>query len=506
MRSWESEKIHNGPFDPSWESLRTYQCPDWFRDAKFGIWSHWGPQSVPMYGDWYARNMFIEGHAQYLHHWRNYGHPSRHGWQEMVRLWKAERFDPDGLMQLYVDAGAKYFVSQAVHHDNFDNWNSRHHRWNAVNTGPCKDIVGLWSEAARKRGLRFGVTEHLAASYTWFQSSKGADRGGPFAGVPYAGNDPQAQDLYHPNRDEALAANGQWRWYTENADFHQRWFLRMKDLLDQHQPDLLYSDGGLPFVTPEKLDEKGGRERIGANAPEAGLHLVAHLYNLSAQRHGGRNEAVYNHKDLRAAAAAIGVPDIERGQMNEATPYVWQTDTCVGGWFYDLRQVYKTPKHVIEMLVDIVSKNGNLLLNFTQRPDGTLDDECLHILCTLAAWMKLNGEGIHGTRPWRVAGEGPTATVSKHESFKEDAVPWTTADFRFSARGKIVYAFQMRHPERREAFVRSLGLAGGDKVKGVTVPGHAGPVSWRQHEDGLLVRLPERNTCEIVPGLRVELA
>lgn len=494
----EQNPIEQGPFEPTWESLRTFECPAWFRDAKFGIWSHWGPQSVPMYGDWYARNMYAEGQPQYLHHWREYGHPSRNGWKDIVPLWKAERFDPDGLMRLYAEAGARYFIAQAVHHDNFDNWNSRHHPWNAVKLGPGKDIVSLWRAAARKRGLRFGVSEHLAASFTWYAFARACDKTGPYAGVPYDGADPRFVDFYHPRTDN--------EWYTENSAFHARWFLRMKDLLDQQQPDLLYSDGGLPFFMPKRLDDKGVVVQNGAYRPEAGLHLVAHLYNLSAKRHGGANQAVYTQKDARPEVLSVGVLDVERGQMNDLSARAWQTDTCVGGWFYDVRQVYKTPRHVIEMLVEIVSKNGCLLLNLPQRPDGALDEECLHILRCLAAWTRVNGEGLYGTRPWKVAGEGPTAAELRHGAFKEEAVSWTTADFRFTAKDRTVYAFQMKYPAQRQAFIRSLGLGSGVKVSAVGALGHPGSLVFRQVEDGLFVQWPAAPLCDCVPCLKVALA
>ncbi len=446
-----------------------------------------------MFGDWYARHLYAEGTPQYLHHWRMYGHPSRHGWKDVIPLWKAERFDPDALMQLYVDAGAKYFVAQAVHHDNFDNWASRHNPWNSTKIGPMKDIVGLWHEAARRKGLRFGLSEHLGASFNWFEQNKHADAAGPYAGVPYDGNDAAFESLYYPNRGYPLMVDGQWRWYTTNTWFHEHWFKRMKDLVDQHQPDLLYSDGGVPFY----------RLKEGVNCPEPGLNMIAHLYNLSAAMHGGVNQAVYNQKDTEPGIAAVGVLDVERGQMNESSPEPWQTDTCVGGWFYDVRQVYKTPAHVIQMLVDIVSKNGNLLLNFTQKPDGTLDDECLEILRRLAAWINVNGEGIYGTRPWKVAGEGPTAV--KHAAFKEDAIEWTTADFRFTSKGPCVYVFQMKYPRQRQAFVRSLGFSAGPRVNAVRLLGQDGPISY-QAEDGLLVQLPEKPVCDFIPCLRVEMA
>jgi alpha-L-fucosidase len=463
----QEHPIASGPFAPTWESLRGFSCPDWFRDAKFGIWAHWGPQSVPMYGDWYARNMYIPTEAQYRHHWRVYGHPSRHGYKDIVRLWRAERFDPDALMALYVEAGARYFVAQAVHHDNFDNWNSRHHRWNAVQVGPRRDIVGAWAEAARARGLPFGVSEHLGASFCWMVANKGADPDGPYAGVPYDGNDPEYEDLYLPNRGE------QGRWYTDNPWWHERWFLRIKDLIDQYRPDLLYSDGGVPFG-------------------EVGLHIIAHLYNTSAQLHGA-NRAVYTQKDKNPEVHTVGVLDIERGQLSGIAERPWQTDTCVGGWFYDVRRAYKTPRHVITMLVDIVSKNGNLLLNLPQRPDGTLDDECLYILRCLRDWMRVHGEGIYGTRPWRVFGEGPTGVPEG--PFQEKEQEWTEQDFRFTAKDGTVYAFQMAKPSAGQAAIRSLGRDSGLEVAEVHLLGHGAPLTWEQREQALVVQLPAE-----VPG------
>ena len=193
------------PFTPDWDSLKRYRCPDWFRDAKFGIWSHWGPQAVPEGGDWYARNLYVQDHPAHHLHLQKFGHPSKVGFKDVIPHWKAQNFDAsqaDRLMRLYQAAGARYFVSMGVHHDNFDLWNSKHHRWNAVNMGPKKDIVGLWAAAARDHGLRFGVSEHLERSYNWFNTNKGSDKEGPLAGVPYDGNDPRYADLYFPPHDD----------------------------------------------------------------------------------------------------------------------------------------------------------------------------------------------------------------------------------------------------------------------------------------------------------------
>lgn len=459
--------IAAGPFKPTWESLREFRCPDWFRDAKFGIWSHWGPQAVPMYGDWYARHMYVEGHDQYRHHWRVYGHPSKAGYKDIVPLWKAEKFDPAALMSLFVDAGARYFVGQAMHHDNFDNFDSRHNRWNAVNVGPRRDIIRLWQEAAAAHHLPFGLTEHLGASFNWFAVNKGSDKTGTYAGVPYDGAGAEARDLYHPNEGYALERDGKWLWYTDNAAFHAHWFDRIKDVIDKYHPDLLYSDGGVPFG-------------------EVGLRIIAHLYNTSAALHGA-NRAIYTQKDTKPEVYTVGVLDIERGQRAAIAEHPWQTDTSVGDWFYNVRDVYKTPRHVLEMLVDIVSKNGNLLLNIPQKPDGSLDDECTFLLKRMAAWIKINGEGVFGSRPWEVAGEGPSMPEAR--AFKEDAVQWSPEDFRFTRRDNTLYAFQMRRPPQGVSNIKSLGSASARRVAGVRLLGR-GDVTFQQSADGLRITMP----------------
>ena len=212
-------------FEATFESLSGYKCPEWFRDAKFGIWSHWGPQSVPMYGDWYARNMYIEGSQQYLYHIRHYGHPSKFGYKDLVKLWHAENFDPEGLMDLYYKSGARYFMSQATHHDNFFNYDSKVNRFNSVNFGPHKDICGLWKKAADKRGMPFGMSEHLGASFAWWTVNKLSDTEGPYAGVPYDGNDPENRDFYHDNYEyiDAVKDNRSRMpvWYTKNRKYHE---------------------------------------------------------------------------------------------------------------------------------------------------------------------------------------------------------------------------------------------------------------------------------------------
>ena len=485
-----------GLFQPAWESLTTYQCPEWFRDAKFGIWAHWGPQSVPMFGDWYARRMYEEGGkgGQYAHHVKTYGHPSKFGYKDIIPLWKAEKFDPERLMGLYKAAGARYFVSMGVHHDNFDLWNSKHHRWNAVQMGPKRDIVGDWQKAARKQGLKFGVSEHLGASYTWFQTSRGSDKQGPLAGVPYDGADPRWQELYHP-----AAKPGDTAWYSTDPEWAREWSMRITDLVDQYQPDLLYSDGSLPFG-------------------DVGRGLLAHYYNTSAARHGGKVEAVYTLKDWRTRPGhgdyveGIGVQDVERGGLSAIKPAPWQTDTAIGDWFYnknwkakDTGTMYRSAKWVIHTLIDVVSKNGNMLLNVIQRPDGSLDPEVEQLIGDLTAWMKVNGEAIHSTRPWAIYGEGQTRTDAGH--FKEDFA-FSAADIRFtqSKDGKALYAVALGKPADGQLRIQSLGKSsdpGANRIDRVELLGHSGKVAFQQNAEGLAVTLPAQSLSPIACGLKI---
>jgi len=464
-------KIAPGQFVGTAESLTNYTCPDWFRDAKFGIWAHWGPQAVPRQGDWYARNMYLQGSPQYEHHLKTYGHPSTNGYKDIIPLWKAEKWDPDALMALYAKAGAKYFVSMGVHHDNFDLWNSKYHRWNAVNMGPKRDIVAEWKQAAMKYGLRFGVSEHLGPSYGWFAPSHGFDQfyePGARLGVPYDGADPKYQDLYHPAHNEPF----HWgrSWYATNSAWHQEWFNRIKDLVDQHQPDLLWTDGGIPFE-------------------EVGRSLIAHFYNSNQAAHGGKLEAVYTFKNLGTGEVIpeAGVLDVERGVMKDINPLPWQTDTSMGDWFYSDGFKYKTTAEVIHMLADIVSKNGNMLLNVVLYADGSLPPEARQFLNEMAAWMAVNGEAIHGTRPWRIFGEGPTVTEAG--DFKEDTA-YTAQDIRFTTKADVLYAITLGVPTE-EIRIKSLGRAStlvNKPVAEVTLLGSSEKLNWKQEADALVIQ------------------
>ena len=369
----EDVVIQSGPFSAEQDSFKIYSCPEWFRDAKFGIWAHWGPSSAIGEGDWYARNMYMEGSRQYQYHLKTYGHPSKFGYKDTIPLWTAESFDPKALIRRYGEAGAKYFVSMGVHCDNFDLWNSRNHRWNSVRMGPRRDIVGEWREAARAAGLRFGVSEHVWASYNWWETNKGADKQGPYAGLPYDGINPANYDLYFPPHSparEPWAEQG-----NESEAWKREWFLRAQDLIDQHQPDLYYEDGPIPY----------GRW---------GRPLVAHFYNQSL-RWRGKLDVVYAAKRRSECDVGACTLDVERGVTDDIEPRPFQTDTCIGEWHYRRGIHYKRPKTVIDMLVDIVSRNGNLLLNIPLPASGVPETKgsARHLMTRICSALRARRPG-----------------------------------------------------------------------------------------------------------------
>jgi alpha-L-fucosidase len=412
---------------------------------------------------------------------KNYGHPSEFGYKDIIPLWRAERFDPDALMTKYAAAGAKYFVSMGVHHDNFDLWNSKHHHWNALTMGPKRDIVGAWKIAAKRHGLRFGVSEHLGASYCWWYPNHLYDQFWPKLGVSYDGADPRYADLYHDNRDEPFL-NKPGTWYTKNPQFHRRWFQRIRDLVDSYKPDLLYSDGGLPFG-------------------EVGRTLVAHFYNSNIARNG-KLEAVYTRKDLGSGEFNRdgAVQDVERGVLEGINPLPWQTDTSNSDWFYSEHHSFKTASEVISMLADIVSKNGNMLLNVVQYPDGSLPPQSEELLAKLAVWMNVNSEAIHGTRPWKTYGEGPTKP--KPGAFGESG-GYTAEDIRFTTKRDALYAILLGWPEGVTA-IQSLGANALPNAAIERVELLGGPrLPFRRDDDALRLTLPAPEHGAFVPALRI---
>ena len=476
-------------FKPTVESLRNYRCPEWFRDAKFGIYLHWGPYSVAEQGEWYARKLYEQGRPEYDHHLKTYGHPSKHGYKDFIPGWKAENFDPDKLVGLFKRAGAKYFCPCAVHHDNFDLWDSKHHEWNAVNMGPKKDLIKLWREATLKQGLRFGVTTHLSRSYSWLNVANQADDEGQLAGVPYDGGDPKGKGLYPPRHDDThprapLNAPEAWR---------ELWAKRVKDLVDNYHPDHLYFDCAIPF----RGDDRG----------RTGMDVIAHFYNHNMRQHGGKPEGVMCVKERPFQgfyAGGMTTLDYERGKASHILPDPWQTDDSIGSWGYNENTPYTTAGAVVDKLIDIVSKNGNLLLNIPIRADGTLDEKATGILEDIGKWLRVNGEAIYGTRPWYLYGEGPTEIPHK---VIESPCMWK--DIRYTTKGNTLYVFVLDWPRQKKPVIFGMlaemnYLVG--KITSVELLGHEGKLDWQQTPDGLAVRFPKERPCEFAHALKIPLS
>ena len=502
------EPIALGPFEPTWSSLSRFQAPDWFADAKFGIWAHWGPQCQAEAGDWYARHMYDEGSPQYEYHVKHFGHPSRFGFKDVINAWKAEEWDPDHLLGLYKRAGAQYFFALANHHDNFDNWASKYQPWNSTRVGPRKDLIGGWAKAARAHGLRFGGSVHAAHAWTRIETAQHADRKGPLKGVPYDGNlraaqgkgtwweglDPQ--DLYaqnHPlsaHSDVTKTIHSQWNWGNgasrPDRAYIDKFVNRTIDLINQHDPDLVYFDDTALPLWP---------------ISDAGLKIAAHFYNRSVATRG-KLDVVINGKVLDELQRQCMVLDIERGQSNQLEPLIWQTDTCLGNWHYQRslfeQHGYKSAKTVIQTLADVVSKNGNLLLSVPVRGNGTIDSDEKAVVEEIGRWMAPNGESIFGTRPWKIFGEGPAqdkAAPLTAQGFNEGkGVPFCAQDIRFTTKGDTLYAIALGWPADGKLLIRSLSEGNPlrtEPVRAVSLC-DGGPLTFTRSGRGLEVTLPSQ--------------
>jgi alpha-L-fucosidase len=505
------EPVAPGKFEPTWKSLKQYQVPDWFRDAKFGIWAHWGPQCEPEHGDWYARNMYLEGSADYKFHLAKYGHPSVFGFKDVINEWKAQKWNPEKLVALYKRVGAQYFFALANHHDNLDLWDSKYQPWNSVAVGPKKDIIGGWAKAAKNQGLPFGVSVHAAHAWSWYEVAQGADKTGDKAGVPYDGKLTKAdgkgkwwdgldpQDLYaqshapSPGFEKGNAIHARWNWgggvSQPDQAYCDKFYNRTVDLINRYHPDLIYFDDTALPLWP---------------VSDAGLKIAAHFYNSNMAQHGGKLEGVLFGKILNDDQLKTMVWDIERGVPNSTLPYAWQTDTCIGGWHYDRslydRGRYKSAKTVIQMLCNIVSKNGNLLLNIPVRGDGTIDDKEEAVLNGIAAWMDVNKECIFGSRPWKIFGEGPAsegAALSAQGFNEGKGKPFTAEDIRFTTKDGTLYAIILAGPGDKDTHIKALAKNSpqleGRRITGVSLLGHAGSIAWSQTDTDLTVKAPGDN-------------
>jgi alpha-L-fucosidase len=505
------EPIDKGKFEPSWESLQQYKVPDWFRNAKFGIWAHWGPQCQPERGDWYARGMYEEKNGYYKWHVEHYGHPSKMGFKDVIHDWKAQNWDPEKLVALYKRAGAQYFFAMANHHDNLDLWNSKYQQWNSVNVGPKKDIIKGWAEAAKKNGLPLGLSVHAAHAWFFYETSQRSDSAGKYAGIPYDGKLTKAdgkgtwwegldpQELYAQNHEPSKGWD--WDWGSQvtkpSPAYCENFYNRTIDLINQYNPDLIYfDDTGLPLY----------------QVSDVGLKIAAHYYNHNMASHNGELEGVLFGKILTDEQKKCMVWDVERGAPDKIQNLPWQTCTCIGDWHYNRARYdhnyYVSAKDVIHKLVDNVSKNGNLLLNIPVRGDGTIDDKEIAILEGIAAWMDVNKESIFDTRPWKVYGEGPSVETSNPinaQGFNEGKIKFSAKDIRFNQNGNILYVTTLGIPDA-DITVKSLSRQKGNpRIKSIELLGSSEKLSWKQSKDGLLIKKPNTSPNNIALAYKIKL-
>ena len=476
----------DGPYQPTWKSMMQYDAPEWYQDAKFGIWAHWSPQCVPEAGDWYARNMYIEGQRQYQFHQQHYGHQSRFGYKDLCAQWTLLNWDPDALIARYRKAGARLFISLANHHDGFDAWNSKHQPWNSVSIGPHRDVVGDWAAAARKQGLRFGVTLHEARNWWWFQPCHGADKAGPMAGVNYdAEHSPQeGRDQWWQGLDPHLLYGVKHPYDAlPDVSFVKNFYDRTRDLIDLHDPDLLYFDN-------DRLPLGWG-----------GMNIGAYFYNHNLKTRG-KMEAVLNGKHIPDDMAKALVADYERGLTAGIMPYPWQSETCIGDWHYNRRLYqadgqygrYLAPANVIHWMIDTVSKNGTFILNVPGMPDGMIDSKEIAVLDGVTAWMQTNGEGIYETRPWKIYGEGQHSV--KAGAFGGNSVNQLgVQDIRFTRNkaNNVIFAHVLGWPAEAVT-IQSLGTSAQTnpgRIGKVEVLGTGEAIQWRQLAEGLRVDMPK---------------
>lgn len=464
------QEIAAGPFHANWESLQAYQIPSWYKDAKFGIFIHWGVYSVPAFGnEWYPRNMYQQDSAVFRHHVETYGPQAQFGYKDFIPQFKAEKFDPDEWAGLFRKAGAQFVVPVAEHHDGFAMYDCAFSDWSTVKMGPKRDIIGELAAAVRRQWLVFGLSSHRAEHWWFFNG-----------GMKFASDvqDARYAALYGPAQPETLPP------YEEFLD---DWLARTCELVDKYQPQLVWFDWWIeqPIFRPYLQQ------------------FAAYYYNRGTQ--WKRGVAInYKHEAFPEGTAVF---DIERGQLTDMRPYFWQTDTSVSknSWGYVTNQDYKTADSIIGDLVDIVSKNGALLLNIGPRPDGTIPQPEQELLLEIGHWLAVNSEAIYGTRPWKIFGEGPTQVVGgSFNDTNRDA--FTSQDIRFTTRGDTLYAIALAWPERGSVTIKSLATDSGlfqRDIEKVELLGYNEPLHWRHDRSGLIVDLPSRRPCEYAFVFRI---
>ncbi len=462
------------PFERTWESLRQYECPTWFRDAKFGIYAHWGPYAVPPFPtttDWYSHYMYQPQHRIHKFHVSTYGPVSKFGYKDLVPQFTAKGFDANAWAELYAEAGARFAGPVAEHSDGFALWDSALTEWDAMDKGPNRDIVGELEEAIRRRGLKFLTSFHHHWKWGWYATSiRDADC-----------LDPRFAGLYGPALPEEAWAGKDEKGRISLMDvtvmpdeaFCCEWLGKVKEVVDRYHPDLLWFDNRMHLI-PESYR----------------IEMAAYFYNQAA----ARNQTVVINYKMEDLVRGTAVLDLERSRMPDIYTDPWLTDASIArnSWSYCPELDYYSTTSLVHDLVDIVSKNGCLLLNIAPHPDGTIPPEQIQRLRGIGDWLRLNGEAIYSTRPWVTFGEGPTRTLEGHLADLK-FTGFTADDIRFTQTkdGSIIYVIVLGWPNNRLLNIRSLGRVSG-KVADVSLVGYSTELSWTQGEDGLRVSLPDK--------------
>lgn len=478
------EVIAQGPYSADWASLSRYQAPAWYQDIKFGIFIHWGVFSVPAYAnEWYSRNMYVQGTREFEHHVATYGPHKQFGYKDFIPMFKAEKFDPSAWADLFARAGARYVIPVAEHHDGFQMYKSELSHWNAAEMGPCRDVLGELSAACREKGMTTGCSSHRVEHWFFMDGGRQFE-----SDIP---EDMHRGDFYWP----AMPSGDLQDLYSEpmpTEEYLEDWLARTCELIDRYQPRILYFDWWIQHSAARPWLKK----------------LAAYYYNRAAQ---WGIEVVINYKH-DAFQFGSAVPDVERGQFADVKPYIWQTDTAVAlnSWCYTTENVYRPASELVQDMVDIVSKNGRLLLNIGPRADGIIPDDDRRILEEIGRWMDVNGESIHGTRVWRRYGEGPTQIVEGQfaDGIKKN---FTSRDIRFTTGGGFLYATALACSEDGKYLITTLGMQDASHqanfngiITDVKVLGWDGPVEWHRDAEGLHVTCGLQTNMPVVMKITVE--